>query len=183
MDYKSLAKSLYPIASGAIHPQLNGIYHTNGTMVASNSKILVSVKFKEYPETFEGLCIGRNSESITELHGDYPGYESLFTKNVAKNSSSKTSEYIFAACYLLFARDPDAALQFDDISLRPSDIIKVMECIYLNFQESTQILFGSATTPVQIKSKSVTAFIMPLIDVLDYYTPEEVFNLYSLKND
>jgi len=177
MDYKAITALLFPIASGELKPQLNGIYHSNGCLVASNAKILVEVKYKDYPKAFEGLTISQIAEDTSLLHGDYPDYRRLFTRDLPRNSNSKPSEYIYASCLKLFINDPDAAIEFDDIYLRPSDIIKVFDLIYLAFQEPTQMLFGSRSTPVIIKSKSVTAFIMPLIDVLDYYTPEEAFNL------
>ena len=178
MSYQTLIKSLYPIVSGEIYPQLNGIYHYNGTLVASNAKILAEVKCSDYPKAFEGLTINKLGEDITLIYGDYPIYSRLFSTNLPKNTNAKPSEFIYAACLKLFLNYPDAQICFDDIIIRPSDFIKIFDVIYLNFKESTQVLFGSALTPIQIRSKSVNAFIMPLIsDGMDAYSCEEAHNL------
>ena len=62
---------------------MNGVYHSNGTIVACDGFILVQKK-EDYPAEKEGKTIGRNG---AEIEGRYPNAEKVLSENTSSMPS------------------------------------------------------------------------------------------------
>jgi hypothetical protein len=74
---KAIEVSQFASRKGAdvLRPQMSGVYHDGGFMVASDTYVLVAVR-KDYPEGLEGRVIGRDGQEITGKR--YPRWREVF---------------------------------------------------------------------------------------------------------
>lgn len=88
----NIYKQLYKITSkDDLRYVLNGIYHKDGNLIASDCCVLATVK-SQYDEKLEGMIIGRDGK---EIEGKYPCTSKL--SYATKSSKNQLNSKLFRA--------------------------------------------------------------------------------------
>lgn len=76
------------VAKDPYRPFMNGVFHDNGTKVASNSHILVALK-EDYPAELEGKTLLKDGSFVEAEHQHYPKWRSIMPTDYADRTQYK----------------------------------------------------------------------------------------------
>lgn len=164
MNDVKLFEALFSIISpDEKRPELKGVYHCDGYLIAASQYILAKVHFEDYDFDFEGQIIGPDGSSIPmkfpltkhllkdvisemhELRDEYANAITVANRNLPKGSRKDNDRVL---------------LEVEEEKLHTFELAKLFE-VFGVLGETPSLFFGKTRNPVLLKSPSCTAFIMP----------------------
>lgn len=161
------------VANDPYRPFMNGVFHDNGTKVASDAHILVAIK-EDYPAELEGKTLLKDGSFVEAEHQHYPKWRSIMPTDYADRTQYKID---FDKFYKWLDEkrvefktvngkgtkwQEHWAVQVGDARLKASFFDKLVSA--MKFLGTDTIWVRDNRRPIAVKGDAGECILMPLIE-------------------